>query len=302
MKQKSQSDIKLIIESLYDLGIISKRKKRRRKRKLRLIQQQARSSSAHMTGYSETMPTTFHNISNMQSEMLRHNLYQLENEKRILPQLTDLTSRYENENRQLKQGVLYLLDQAHKPESERFYSAPSISRLPSSINSFGDDEEDIPMGNGSESFKSQRVIEPDEETSISNPLSLFRNIFSSPPPKAPVIQNDYQFDGEDEDNIMIPPELKSSSPRATPSKPTRLQERDRLKDVYTQKGGVDANVLFSQSKMEIAGAIKQLDDLNSYKYEYALLGGSDNELKNADLKSLTKLKKEVQKLKRQAKK
>lgn len=300
MKQKSQSDIKLIIESLYDLGIISKRKKRRRKRKLRLIQQ-ARSSSSHMTGYSESMPTTFHNISNMQSEMLRHNLYQLENEKRILPELTNLTSRYENENRQLKQGVLYLLDQAHKPESERFYSAPSISRLPSSINSFGDDEEDIPMGNGSESFKSQRVIEPDEEPTISNPLSIFRNIFSSPR-APPVEQPDYQFDGIDEDNIMIPPELKSSSPRAAPSKPTRLQERDRLKEVYNQKGGVDANILFSQSKMEISGAIKQLDDLNSYKYEYVLLGGSDNELKNADLKTLTKLKKEVQKLKRQAKK
>lgn len=307
MKHKSKSDIKLIIESLYDLGVITKKKRRRRRRRnaRQTIQQQIKSSSEHMTGYSQANPNYFHNTSNLQNEVLRNSLYQIENEKKLLPQLTDITNKYAIENQQIKNGVLYLLDKQHnQPEYDRFYSPPSISRLPSTGGYDGEDNIDVSTTTGSDRFESQKFKKADnEDYLVTNPFeTMFNSVFSTPA-KIDKKQSEVLFDGEDEqeDSIPIPPELKIASPR-TPVKSSRLQERDRLKEIYKQKGGVNNDVMFSQSKLEISGAIKQLDDLVSFKHEYALLGGSDNEFINADLKSLTKLKKEVQKIKRQSKK
>ena len=147
-----KSDIKLIIESLYDLGVIQRKK--RRKKKVKKMINTVRSSGAPMSQNSSisSSATPFINTSNLQNEYLREQLLTLENSNAQKPQFRELENQIENNRifqNQTQRALLYLHNQSNPIIEEVGYDEDDNIDVASTQSSdIFDDDEDEPVNQG----------------------------------------------------------------------------------------------------------------------------------------------------------
>jgi hypothetical protein len=147
-----KSDIKLIIESLYDLGII--RRKKRRKKKVKILLN-TKYSGAPMSQNSSISSSAapFRNTSNLQNEYLREQLLTLENSNAQKPQFRELENQIENNRifqNQTQRALLYLHNQSNPIIEEIGYD--------------DDDNIDVTSTGGSDGFEDEGASEPVKQT------------------------------------------------------------------------------------------------------------------------------------------
>ena len=297
----------MIIESLYDLGVIQRKK--RRKKKVKKLINIVRSSGAPMSQNSSIpslQETPFRNTSNLQNEYLREQLLTLENSNAQKPQFRELENQIENNRifqNQTQRALLYLHNQ----------SDPIIEEI-------GYDDEDnidVTSSGGSDAFESEEASEP-----VSQPQSSMFSFFS-PRKEIAKMTTPTPFKGltlsSDDEGYASPMNDDFETPKPiTPFKRVEMAlgfgsddedprarggggakrsynaERKALLNSYKERGGDDPKILRTTTKKTIEGAIKNLDDLGKYKSLYAnVLGGDDETLINGDITTLGRLKTEV---------
>ena len=290
-----KSDIKLIIESLYDLGVIQRKK--RRKKKVKKLLNTVRSSGAPMSQNSSisSSATPFINTSNLQNEYLREQLLTLENSNAQKPQFRELENQIENNRifqNQTQRALLYLHNQSNPIIEEIGYD--------------DDDNIDVTSTGGSDGFGSEEASEPVKQ-------SLWGSLFGSANPTPTPLKSFANNLREEMDEFEASP--YNSDIEETPFKRVEKilgfddeedggggarvkksykDNREELKNIYKEKGGIDPKILLTGTKKTIEGAIKDLDDLEKYQSLYEnVLGGNDDILINGDIRVLGRLKKEV---------
>ena len=290
-----KSDIKLIIESLYDLGVIQ-RKKRRKKRVKKLLN--TKSIGAPMPQNSSIpslQETPFRNTSNLQNEYLREQLLTLENSNAQKPQFRELENQIENNRifqNQTQRALLYLHNQSNPIIEEIGY----------------DDEDniDVTSTGGSDGFEDEGASEPVKQTLWG---SLFGSATPTPTPLKSFANNlreemdefdasPYNSDFEETPFKRVEKILGFDDEEAGGGgamvKKSYKDNRETLRGIYKEKGGADPKILLTGTKKTIEGAIKNLDDFAKYKSLYAnVLGGDDVSLINGDIAILGRLKAEV---------
>ena len=269
----------MIIESLYDLGIIQ-RKKRRKKKVKKLLN--TKSNSAPMSQNSSIpslQETPFRNTSNLQNEYLREQLLTLENSNAQKPQFRELENQIENNRifqNQTQRALLYLHNQSNPIIEEIGY----------------DDEDniDVTSSGGSDAFESEEASEPVKQ-------GFWGGLFGSPNPSTPKemksFMNDYKEQMADFDASPNNSDLDEGGGGAKVRKSYK-DNRETLRGIYKEKGGYDPKILSTTTKKTIQTAIKELDDLEKYQSLYAnVLGGDDESLIGGDIAILGRLKEEV---------
>ena len=278
-----KSDIKLIIESLYDLGIIQ-RKKRRKKRVKKLLN--TKSSGPPMSQNSSIpslQETPFRNTSNLQNEYLREQLLTLENSNAQKPQFRELENQIENNRifqNQTQRALLYLHNQSDPIIEEIGYD--------------NEDNIDVTSTGSSDIFDDEEVSEPVVNQGF---FGAIGGLFGSPNPSTPKemksFMNDYKEQMADFDASPNNSDFEEGGGGARVKKSYK-DNRETLRGIYKEKGGYDPKILSTTTKKTIEGAIKNLDDLAKYKSLYAnVLGGDDESLINGDIAILGRLKAEV---------
>jgi hypothetical protein len=212
MGKKNNIVFNLTIDDLKELGIIKSKRRRKRKNRIMQYMQQnnIKSTSDHMSGFSNV----FNNTSNLQNENLRlqNNLLNDKAENlRIQNNLlennaSNLEDRFktiEDENNKLNVWTNYLLSTAYRPSITN-YDDDNLSEYSRRVESIYDDDPndivheddniDVAPTGGSDEFKSQNdeAPPPQQETpqditppqvemqtphqvGIRNPFDIFRN-------------------------------------------------------------------------------------------------------------------------------
>lgn len=298
---KSKSEIKMIIESLYDLGVIQKRKKRKKKRVNKGMESQPITSASSSV---DGTPKIFQNTSNLQNEYMREQLLGLENSNAQRPHFRELENQIENNRifqNQTQRALLYLHNQSNPIIEEIGYD--------------DDDNIDVAASGGSDIFENAGVDSP----VVSQPQSTIFSFFNrSPVAPTPTPLKSFaknireQMDANDAspyNSDKETPKYKSPFKIAEMSlgidsddepkvgggvKRSYNADKKKLLDTYKAKGGNDPTILRTTTKKTIEVAIKNLDDLAKYQNLYEnILGGEDENLISGDLKTLGKLKAEV---------
>ena len=277
-----KSDIKLIIESLYDLGVIQRKK--RRKKKVKKLINTVRSSGAPMSQNSSIpslQETPFRNTSNLQNEYLREQLLTLENSNAQKPQFRELENQIEDNRifqNQTQRALLYLHNQSDPIIEEIGYD--------------NEDNIDVTSTGSSDIFDDEEVSEPVNRGFFGAIGGLF-----SPNPSTPKemksFMNDYKEQMADFEASPNNSDFEEGGGGGR-VKRSYKDNRETLRDIYKEKGGYDPKILSTTTKKTIEGAIKNLDDLAKYKSLYAnVLGGDDESLIDGDITILGKLKAQV---------
>ena len=302
-----KSDIKLIIESLYDLGVIQRKK--RRKKKVKKLINTVRSSGAPMSQNSSisSSATPFINTSNLQNEYLREQLLTLENSNAQKPQFRELENQIENNRifqNQTQRALLYLHNQSNPIIEEIGYD--------------DDDNIDVTSTGGSDGFADEGASEPVKPSLWSSFFSPTQEIGKMTTPAQFKDMKPLYADSDDEgyaspmnDDFETPKPITpfkraemafgfgsdDEEPRAKAGggvKRSYNANRKVLLDTYKERGGDDPKILLTTTKKTIEGAIKDLDDLKKYQNLYEnVLGGDDDSLISGDITILGKLKAEV---------
>jgi hypothetical protein len=303
-----KSDIKMIIESLYDLGVI-KRKKRRKKKVKKLST--AKSNSAPMSENSSIpslSSTPFKNTSNLQNEYLREQLLTLENSNAQKPHFREIENQIENNKifqNQTQRALLYLHNQSNPIIEEIGYdeddnidvastggsdafgnegvNVPVVSQPQSSFFSYFSPRKEIAKMTTPTPFKDVNIFSSDDE-GYASPMN---DDFETPKPITPFkrVEMAMGFGSDDEE-----PRAKAGGG----GKRSYNAERKALLDTYKDRGGNDPNILRTTTKKTIQSAINELDDLKKYQSLYEnVLGGDDEILINGDIRTLGRLKAEV---------
>jgi hypothetical protein len=311
-----KSDIKMIIESLYDLGVIKRKKRRKKVRKL--LSTMKSSSTPMSSSIPSLQETPFKNTSNLQNEYLREQLLTLENANNQKPQFRELENQIENNRifqNQTQRALLYLHNQSNPIIEEVGYD--------------DDDNIDVASTGGSNNFENEGVDIPVSQSSIFSFFSPKKEIakMTTPTPfkgMKPLYDSDEEgyaspMNDEMETPQPITPYKRAGmalgvgfkraemamgfgsddeEPRAKTGggKKSYNAERKKLLDAYKERGGDDPKILGTTTKKTIEGAIKNLDDLTKYQHLYEnILNGDDETLINGDITTLGKLKAEVKK-------
>ena len=273
-----KSDIKLIIESLYDLGVIQ-RKKRRKKRVKKLLNTKSSAPPMSQNSSIPSSATPFRNTSNLQNEYLREQLLTLENSNAQKPQFRELENQIENNRifqNQTQRALLYLHNQSNPIIEEIGY----------------DDEDniDVTSTGGSDAFEDEEASEPVRQ-------GFWGNLFGSPNPTPTPMKSFANNLREEMDEAEASPynsDLEEDV--GVRVKRSYKDNREKLRDVYKEKGGIDPKILGTTTKKSIQNAIKELDDLEKYQHLYEnVFGGKDESLINGDITILGRLKTEVKK-------
>ena len=269
-----KSDIKLIIESLYDLGVIQ-RKKRRKKKVKKLLNTKSNSAPMSQNSSIPSSATPFQNTSNLQNEYLREQLLTLENSNAQKPQFRELENQIENNRifqNQTQRALLYLHNQSNPIIEEIGY----------------DDEDniDVTSTGGIDAFENAEVPEPVRQ-------GFWGNLFGSPNPTPTPMKGFANNLREEMDGAEASP-YNSDLEEDVRVKRSYKDNREELKNIYREKGGQDPKIFATTTKKTIQNAINDLDDLEKYQSLYAnVLGGVDETLIDGDITILGRLKKEV---------
>jgi len=279
-----KSDIKMIIESLYDLGVI-KRKKRRKKKVKKLST--AKSNSAPMSQNSSIpslQETPFRNTSNLQNEYLREQLLTLENSNAQKPQFRELENQIENNKifqNQTQRALLYLHNQSNQ-------SNPIIEE----IGYDNDDNIDVTSTGSSDIFDDEEASEPVKQGFFGAIGGLFGSPTQPTPTPMKSFVNNLREQMDDAEASPYNSDFEEGG--GAKVKRSYKDNREELKNIYKGKGGQDPKILSTTTKKTIQNAINDLDDLEKYQSLYEnVLGGNDDSLINGDITILGKLKAQV---------
>ena len=278
-----KSDIKMIIESLYDLGVIQRKK--RRKKKVKKLINIVRSSGAPMSQNSSIpslQETPFRNTSNLQNEYLREQLLTLENSNAQKPQFRELENQIENNRifqNQTQRALLYLHNQSNPIIEEIGYD--------------NEDNIDVTSTGSSDIFDDEEVSEPVKQGFFGAIGGLFGSPNPSTPKEMKSFMNDYKEEMADFDSSPNNSDLDEGG-GGLKVKKSYKDNREELKNMYKGKGGQDPKILSTTTKKTIQNAINDLDDLEKYQSLYEnVLGGNDDSLINGDITTLGQLKAQV---------
>ena len=314
----------MVIESLYDLGVIQKKKKKRRKKKNN--KGKVAVQSVHATAQGTPVPQSpmFQNTSNLQNEYMREQLLSLENSNTQRPHIRELENQLENQRifqNQTQRALLYLHNHSNPIIEEVGYESG--------------DNIDVPSSGGSDAFVDEGVNEPVVYEPIKQ-SSIF-SFFTPSKTKLPAqmssaktpqdfknfAEQTYRELDDFDDNTPYNSDLEDEPPKQKTSfwgiagrasgiindgdeeeqpKPKRSYnaEREALIRTYINKGG-EENILNTTSKRTVQGAMKRLDkkiaDLNKLKEKYEnVLGGDDESLINGNISVYDQLKSEVERM------
>ena len=273
----------MIIESLYDLGVIQRKK--RRKKKVKKMINIVRSSGAPMSQNSSIpslQETPFRNTSNLQNEYLREQLLTLENSNAQKPQFRELENQIENNRifqNQTQRALLYLHNQSNPIIEEIGYD--------------NEDNIDVTSTGSSDIFDDEEVSEPVKQGFFGAIGGLFGSPNPSTPKEMKSFMNDYKEQIADFDASPNNSDLDEGG-GGLKVKKSYKDNREELKNMYKGKGGQDPKILSTTTKKTIQNAINDLDDLEKYQSLYEnVLGGNDDSLINGDITTLGILKAQV---------
>ena len=273
----------MIIESLYDLGVIQRKK--RRKKKVKKLINIVRSSGAPMSQNSSIpslQETPFRNTSNLQNEYLREQLLTLENSNAQKPQFRELENQIENNRifqNQTQRALLYLHNQSNPIIEEIGYD--------------NEDNIDVTSTGSSDIFDDEEVSEPVKQGFFGAIGGLFGSPNPSTPKEMKSFMNDYKEQIADFDASPNNSDLDEGG-GGLKVKKSYKDNREELKNMYKGKGGQDPKILSTTTKKTIQNAINDLDDLEKYQSLYEnVLGGNDDSLINGDITTLGILKAQV---------
>jgi hypothetical protein len=292
MTKKHDIVFNLTIDDLKELGIIKKRRRRQRRIKyINGIPSNIKSSSDHMSGYSNL----FTNTENLKTENLRLQNDMLIKYPMIKNDYEDRFKTIEDENNNNKVLSQYMLSRMYRPaiKNDNYIDDDSLSdftrfeTLPDEYGSI-DDNIDVGLTYGSDSFKVQgqnpmnegeeeekeelRQEETKSNNTPNNVITVMRKQSSfnllSPPKIIPDVNSTTVQDTNNEINVSSP--LPVSEPVAVASPLTEQnmkahnQEQSRyqthmakvntLKQEYINAGGDDQTILRSRRIGEIKAA------------------------------------------------
>ena len=329
----SKSDLKLIVESLYNLGVIKKKKGKGKKKKpskktrvkretsspLKMKKRKNHKSVEQPTeskSPSITYGIPFQNSSTLQDEVTRTNLKQIENTikaqeeaRKLSPQILAIENQLNQNTMDLnrtQKGVVSLYNRALNYVTR--FDEPTVEEVDdegfsdAKTGFFVDDNIDVPTTSGSDGFTIQET-HPQmsiQETQPPRPLSLWNSLLGGP--SSEIKLQDAKQSGKQlfpQESDEEEEQLKTPAPKI---KKSTIAEREKLKSDYIALGGDDNNILSSTHKKTVQDAIKNLQDLEFLKENYQFFGGDDSNLLDGDISVIGRLKNEVKRLRKLSKK
>jgi hypothetical protein len=332
----------LSIDDLKELGIIKPRR-RRKSRQMKYIQQpqnNIKSSSDHMTGYTNA----FSNTNNLQTENLRlqndlltkYPMLQASQNNNINNNFENRFKSIEDENQKHKALTQYILTSAYGGEFNNNnnrtmtkYSGirdAQVEELPDDPNHIlhEDDNIDVTTTLGSEGFSNYNNDKDGTNTpnttqaGIRNPSDLNESYDEEvefvpiTPQKEP---EDVLSEGEEQKVDIQPQIIRSELEEKAARKQSQEKHKEKLSKLrkeYSDLGGSDVNILQNKGLKPIKDAIDimktKLENenrsiLQNLKHQYTELGGDDVDiLASTALETIEEAISDLQKIKNKKKK